>query len=75
MTAPQPSGGEAGGQAPTTDVDELPGLDWRARLAAQNAEWRRRRAERAEVRRQFAEARRHGLAARHTAKLRRGGQQ
>ncbi|GAB3838933.1 hypothetical protein [Dactylosporangium cerinum] len=44
-------------------------VDQRARLAARAAEWQRRREEKLRVRAEFAEARAHGLAARHAVKL------
>lgn len=42
-----------------------------ARLADQAAAWRSRRDAKAAARAEFAERRRHGLAARHAAKLQR----
>src|SRR3954463_3929264 len=44
-------------------------VDWDARLAASAAQCRRRQEEKLRARAEFAEARAHGLAARHAAKL------
>lgn len=55
---------------PTHDGDPGgTGIDWRARFAEDLAEHDRRKAERIAAREEFAEARRHGLAARHARKL------
>ncbi len=53
-------------EAPGSGSDVIDGA---ARLAAQAAAWHRRHEEKARARAEFAEARRHGLAARHATKL------
>src|SRR4051812_12021534 len=56
--------------APDAGRSEASGsIDWTARRAAAAAGCERRRVERARVTAEFAEARAHGLAARHATKL------
>ncbi len=50
-------------------VTSFDAIDWDARFAAARAERQRQRDEKARARAEFAEARRHGLAARHATKL------
>lgn len=50
-------------------------LDWEARLAEQMTVFQNRKANQKALRGEHAERRRHGLTARHTAKLRRNREQ
>lgn len=52
-----------------TPVDQVGQVDWLARFAAARADRQRHREERRRAQAEFAEARRHGLAARHATKL------